>query len=294
MGTILATLLIAGCGSDEIHRSQVIVQAEQKMWVLSTTTPVTPCLRLHGRDLVRTSDGTIYYANVDSVLKVSPSGAVKYIPTPNQVFMLTRNERGRVFGMVDSGVIEITSDDKIVLIAGALVDSTTTLLDRPKDHDGDRETARFFTIEQIGADDSGNIYVFNGTTTSATVRKITNDGAVTTLFRGLFIAEKLDNWGWANFAVDAEGNLFFGGTRSIVKRDLAGRLHTIAVVESESESLRDGVATEARVWTVSTVRTDRKGNVYFQDRGGLRKVSAAGEVSSLYSSECSHVDTLSA
>ncbi|MEI6949753.1 NHL repeat-containing protein [Paraflavisolibacter sp. H34] len=150
--------------------------------------------------------------------------------------------------------------------------------------DGRADTARFFMPTALAVDWQGTIYVVERF--RHRVRKIAG-GMVTTL-AGTGEAGLKDGAGKeARFyqprqvAVDGDGNLFLadGDNRCIRKITPAGEVTTLA--GGSGSGLADGKGQAARFIQPEGLAIDSRGNLYVGDDGYLRKVTAAGEVSTL-------------
>lgn len=155
--------------------------------------------------------------------------------------------------------------------------------------DGIGQNARFFFPRQIAVDRSGNIYVpDNG---NHVIRKITPDGAVTTLAGMAGVRGSADGTGSAarfelpsGVAVDPAGNVLVAdsGNQTIRKITPDGRVTTLAG-EPGFYSSEDGVGSAAHFFSPLGIACDESGNAYVADTGNqtIRKIMPDGRVTTL-------------
>ncbi len=159
--------------------------------------------------------------------------------------------------------------------------------------DASGTSARFRQPGPIVRDAAGNLYVGDG----GRVRKITPDGAVTTLVAGAGLAGSASSGSSANafngaavwvfagpsaLALDAANNLYVAEGSSIRKIGVEGR-------ESEFVGLRstpgavDGIGLNARFGSIHALARDGSGNFYVADgiNHTIRKISPAGVVTTV-------------
>ena len=142
--------------------------------------------------------------------------------------------------------------------------------------DGTGTAARFSSPNALVSDSSGNLYVSGlGTTT---LRKITPAGVVTTVadFSG---SSRYP--GIVSLAVDSAGNLYLGDAGNYIIRKLtpAGILSTFA--GSGTYGSLDGSATVAQFTSPNALACDSAGNVFVAETFSIRKITPAGDVSTL-------------
>lgn len=142
----------------------------------------------------------------------------------------------------------------------------------PGKSDGVGAAARFDRPSDVVVDAAGNVYVAD--TDNNAIRKITPQGAVTTL------ATRLDYPG--RLAADANGNLYVTTTWSVRKITPTGEVTTLAGQEGVGGSA-DGVGAAACFDGTNGVALDGAGNVYVADTGNhtIRKISPSGVVTTL-------------
>lgn len=154
--------------------------------------------------------------------------------------------------------------------------------------DGTGSEARFFGPHGVAVDHAGNVYVTdsaNGTT----IRKVTPAGVVTSLAGLTGSAGSADGTGRdARFyllnsaAVDSAGNVYVtdSGNRTIRKVTPAGEVTTLAGLTGKRGSA-DGAGRAARFGAPCGLAVDSAGNLYVGDDKTMRKVTPAGDVTTL-------------
>jgi len=154
--------------------------------------------------------------------------------------------------------------------------------------DGTGSQARFNDPQGIAADGAGNLYVAEGT--SATIRKITPQGVVTTLAGTPGSAGYADGSGAAarfntpsRLETDADGNVYITDTgNSAVRRiTAAGAVSTLAGSGSCGSS--DGGPAAAQFCNPKGIALDRHGNLWVADSGNhtVRRIDVAGQVTTV-------------
>jgi sugar lactone lactonase YvrE len=206
--------------------------------------------------------GNLFVADADNgtIRKVTPAGVVTLF----------------------AGIPEVLSPPNGLLIAsgsGFLPDN------------GTGSAAHFVQPGGIVADGAGNLYVTDG---SATIRKITPAGMVTTLAGGPptgIGSPEQDGIGMAaifenpeGIAIDSSGNLYVAdsGGYTIRKVSPTGNVTTLAGLVTQFGST-NGTGTVARFSVPKGVAVDANGNVFVADSGNylIRKITPAGVVTTL-------------
>jgi len=153
--------------------------------------------------------------------------------------------------------------------------------------DGTGAAARFNQPQGVAADSAGNVYVAD--TTNHTIRKITGAGVVTTLAGIAGMSGSADGTGAAarfsfpyDVAVDVAGDVYVADTfnATIRKITATGVVTTLAGIAGMTGSA-DGTGAAARFNGPGGVAVDSANNVYVSDWYTIRKVTAAGVVTTL-------------
>ena len=188
------------------------------------------------------------------------------------------------------GTLYVIDDDTIRAVApSSAVTTVAGIPVRPGDADGAGPTARFLTPTAVTADPAGNIYVADSNNDK--IRKLTPDGAVTTLAGATRVTGSSDGPGpVARFsfprgtALDAAGNLYIADQNNQTIRKLTpdGAVTTLAGSAGMSGTV-DAMGAAARFGWLPAVATDRTGNVYVSDAGNstIRKITPGGAVATL-------------
>jgi len=158
--------------------------------------------------------------------------------------------------------------------------------------DGTGAAARFSAPAGVVVDNQGNIYVTDSG--NNTIRKITPDGAVTTIAGQAGIKGSADGAGTnASFnlpngiAVDASGNLYVADefNDTIRKMTPVGTNWVVSTLAGQvgMAGLIDGMGTNTEFSTPTGVAVDSAGNVYVADVANdvIRQITPAGYVSTI-------------
>jgi sugar lactone lactonase YvrE len=158
------------------------------------------------------------------------------------------------------------------------------------DADGIGSAAAFASPQGVAVDNAGNVYVAD--TGNRTIRKITADGAVTTLAGKPGQGGSTDGWGIdARFAspeglaLDINGNIYVADSRNHTIRKItsAGLVTTLAGTAQPIGDYADGLANQARFNSPWAVAVDIAGDVFVSDNGNyaIRKITADGTVTTV-------------
>lgn len=181
----------------------------------------------------------------------------------------------------DHTIRQVTTGGVVTTIAGASGQAGSV--------DGSGSNARFIYPYAIAVDGSGTLYVTD--IGDHTVRKISVNGAVTTLAGSAGVSGSLDGVGTAarfsfpqGIAVDAAGNVYVSDTNNSTIRKIStiGAVTTFAGVAGQP-GIADGAGAAARFNFPFGLATDVAGNVYVADHGNstVRKITSGGAVTTL-------------
>lgn len=180
---------------------------------------------------------------------------------------------------------KITSGGLVTPLAGSTGSTGST--------NGTGSAARFYFPCGVTVDSAGTIYV--GDTINCLLRKITNDGIVTTLAGGLppFGGDfsGINGTGAAvrfnttrGVATDSGGNIYLAeeGAHTIRRITSGGTTVTLAGLDREP-GLVDGTGSAARFNNLCDVAVDGAGNIYVADTANhtIRKITSGGVVTTL-------------
>ncbi|MBI2948176.1 MAG: SBBP repeat-containing protein [Verrucomicrobia bacterium] len=154
---------------------------------------------------------------------------------------------------------------------------------------GTRSAARFQYPAAVAIDASGNVYVAD--TANHAIRKITPNGAVTTLAGSAGNAGSADGTGSAarfsspnGVAVDTNGNVYVADTSNHTLRKItpAGSVTTLAG-SAESSGSANGTGAAARFYKPCGLTVSANGNVFVADtyNHALRKITPDGVVATV-------------
>jgi len=233
-------------------------------------------------------DGFLYVAEAYAVRKVSLAGDVTTLAGGDTAGFADGSGAGAKFkrlrglGVDGDGNILVADESVVRKISPSGV--VTTLAGNPTEYgsvDGVGSAARFQPPVSLAVDAAGNAYVAD----YFSVRKITPSGAVTTL-AGKPQPGKRDGTGAAasfafltGIAIGPDGTLFVTddglALRSITPQ---GKVTTVMSYEDVGS---DGAGPAARFGAVAQIAAAPSGNTYVLDGNTVRKVTPAGEVSTL-------------
>ena len=176
------------------------------------------------------------------------------------------------------------------ITSGGVVTTLAGLADTSGSTDGTGNVARFNSPTGMAIDSAGNLYVSD--TGNYTIRKITSEGAVTTLAGLAGTSGYFDGAGSAarfleprGIAVDSAGNLYVAdraGVHTIRKITSGGVVFTLAGSTGTSGYL-DGTGTAARFAFPTGIAVDSAGNLYVSEAGNntIRKITSEAAVTTL-------------
>jgi sugar lactone lactonase YvrE len=154
--------------------------------------------------------------------------------------------------------------------------------------DGSGSAARFNAPEGIAADSAGNLYVAEPA--SATIRKLTPQGSVTTLAGASGAVGYADGAGSAarfngpsRVETDSQGNLYVTDTGNSVVRKISASGLVATLAGNGTCGSADGRSTAAQFCNPKGVALDQWGNLWIADTGNhtVRRIDASGNVSTV-------------
>jgi streptogramin lyase len=155
--------------------------------------------------------------------------------------------------------------------------------------DGTASAAAFYMPSSVAVDPSGNIFVAD--TANSVIRKVTQDGVVTT-FAGLAgFTGAVDGTGSAaefrgpsGVATDVQGNVYVADTGNNTIRKITPNLVVTTVAGSAlNAGDRDGTGTNAWFDTPVALTVDNAGNIFVVEKNGdtIRRITPAGVVTTV-------------
>lgn len=245
--------------------------------------------------------GNLYVTDSSNstIRKITPAGAVTTVAGQagqigfldgdalqaifSQPLGITADSVGNLY-VADTGnnnIRKITSAGTVSTLAG-LAPSLTL-----GSNDGTATAARFLRPEGLAIGPVGEIYVADQG--NHLIRKITAAGVVTTVAGSAGQAGHADGTGTvvrfnspSEVVIDSSGNLYVADTGNSVVRKITptGSVSTIAGLPGQPGS-SDGPTNTALLSYPTGIAIDTSGNLYLSESNRIRKVSSAGQVTTL-------------
>lgn len=173
-------------------------------------------------------------------------------------------------------VRKISPDGQVSTLAGSAT---------PGSADGTGSAAGFRHLAGLAVDATGTVYVSD--LLSATIRKITSAGVVTTLAGSAGSGGTSDGVGAAarfqevrGLTLTPTGDLVVVDGGLVRKVTSAGVVSTLAGVQSSPSDV-DGALADARFWATRSIAADAEGNLYLMTYYYVRKITIGGQVVTL-------------
>lgn len=223
------------------------------------------------------SSGNLYVSDSGKIRKVAPNGTVSTFVMAS-ASGITRNASGELFVASGNAIRKIASNGTISLFVGGTNGAA----------DGTGAGAQFQGATVMTIDASGNLYVVDS---SHKIRKVTPEGVVTT-FAGSITSGYQDATGTAarfnaisGITAAPNGDIYVADKLNdrIRKITAAGVVTTFAG-NGQSGSNVDGNGTSAGVSSPRGIVIDGQGTIYATNAGRMRKITPAGVVTTLTSS----------
>ncbi len=245
--------------------------------------------------IVADSKGNIYVTGKnDKIIRITPEGKAELFAGGGRN---GKDGKGNDADFNNTQGIAIDAADNLYVADGSSIrkitpDAMVTTIAGTKIHgvkDGDRQTATFYSAENIAIDNNGTIYVTDYAEAGAgtglyCIRRITADGAVTTIKDG---ANKLVIRYPRGLVCDQEGNLYIccNASHCVRKITPAGVITTVAGQCDKTvlnSVYKEGPVATAVLTTPSGIALAKNGDIYITDSRLHRIIKIAnGKVSTV-------------
>lgn len=209
--------------------------------------------------------------------------------TVNEPYSLTTDSAGNVYVVESNSGLQVNNVRKIT--PAGVVTTITGSYAGAGDADGPGASARFFAPRALAVQSDGSLLVAD--TSNRTIRKVSASGVVTTLAgtagHGSFLDEGDGTGAAATFAqpsaivVSADGTAYVADAvrQAIRKVTRDGVVTTLAGGRKTSILPHDGQGAAATFGSTNGIAIDGQGMLYVADYHAVRKVDAAGNVTTL-------------
>ena len=241
-----------------------------------------PAFQIYPRGAATDGAGNLFVSDSYSNLlyRITPEGGISILARQS-VGALTIDGASNVYATGNDTILKITPDGMVSTLAGTTGVSGSA--------DGTNGAASFNGPGSVAMDGPGNLY--EADTGNYTIRRITTDGAVTTLAGRAGVSGSANGTGSearfyspSGVAVDSAGDVYVADTytHTIRKVTQGGVVTTLAGLAGSYGST-DGTGSAARFNYPSGVAVDSAENIYVVDSGNLalRKITPAGVVTTV-------------
>jgi sugar lactone lactonase YvrE len=218
------------------------------------------------------------------IRKVAPDGTITTVDAPSDpVSGLAADPDGNLYISSANRVRKVSADGSVTNVAGPGPARPGNNCSAGMGGDGGPAVqAPICYAENLTVDSKGNLFITelgfeNGDYSNAAVRKVSADGAISTL-----IGDNLLWWG-GQTATDAAGNLFVADGNRIRKVSADGTIATVAGFGACCYSGDGGPAMDAEFNTPHGIGIDDAGNLFIVDtyNNRIRKVAPDGVITTV-------------
>lgn len=258
----------------------------------SISTRFIPGINLCSHSMAQTSNGTIYISgsyhesNSPSALKISLDNTATYLPWWSETVI--KDIFDNVYFASRGSIEKISASGIQSTLAGREAEDIWD----DQDADGTGIEARFHSIKAIATDNAGNVYVLEQLTPRVIIRKINNQGEVTTILKTpvkeINPATENGITGYTNaFTADREGNLYLGTANGVLRISPDYSIHIFAGYNKDqtyhtTSPTNQNISKKFTSRTISLTTDDK--NIYVNEGRSIHKISKTGTISTLYQS----------
>lgn len=211
------------------------------------------------------ASGNLYVCDAGAIRKITPEGVVSTLTVGVQGNGLDVDRAGNVYVAAGHLIQQITPAGVVSTLAGSVSGFA----------DGLGAAARFNSPKDVVVDPQGNVFVADDN--NYRIRKISNEGEVTTIAGGSYgfadgtgSAAQFDDI--RSIAMDHSRNLYVSDRNRIRKITQEGVVTTVA--GSTSAGNINAIGTDARFSSIQGIAFDTRGVMYIADRANnlIRKM----------------------